>query len=214
MESVTKVICDNESLIYSIASKFSKYKNKEDLFQAGYIGIIEAYNNFDETKGVKFTTYAYQYIYGEISKYVREDHTIKTNRELYKLKNKIEKARSCLEQKLMHEVSNIELSKYLEMDLDVVDNVLNYCDPYSMDEIINGDLSLHEVIGDNHYDYDINIALKMEIDNLNEPEKTIIISRYFEDLTQSEVAKNIGLSQVDVSRKERKVLQKLKKTFN
>ncbi len=212
MEEITKILVENENLIYSIASKFTKYKDKEDLFQAGCIGMMEAYKNFDKTKGTKFTTYAYPYIFGEINKYVREDHTIKLSKDMQKLKSKIEKARNILSQKLMHTPSVKELSDYLEIDEHTISSLLNYNDPYSIDKEID-ETSMHEVIPDKIVDYDTLIALKTEIEYLEEPERTIMIERYYNDITQTELSKRLGLSQVDISRREKKVLTKLKKTF-
>ena len=213
MEEITKILTENENLIYSIASKFTKYKDKEDLFQAGCIGMIEAYKNFDKEKGTKFTTYAYPYIFGEINKYVREDHTIKLSKDMQKLKSKIEKASNILSQKLMHTPSVKELSKYLELEETLISNLLNYNDPYSIDKEIDEN-SMHEIIPDKIIDYDTLIALKTEIEYLEEPEKTIMIERYYNDITQTELSKRLGLSQVDISRREKKVLTKLKKAFN
>lgn len=214
MEEITKLLIENENLIYSVASKFTKYKDKEDLFQAGCIGMIEAYNNFDNTKGTKFTSYAYPYIFGEINKYVREDHTIKLSKDMQKLKSKIEKARIFLSQKLMYNPNIKELSTYLEIDEKIVASLLNYSDPYSIDKQIDEDISMHEIIPDKIVDYDTLLALKTEIESLDEPERTIMIERYYKDITQTELSKKIGLSQVDISRKEKKVLTKLKKIFN
>lgn len=214
MTEISKIILENENLIYSIANKFTKYKSKEDLFQVGCIGMIEAYNNFDETKGTKFTSYAYQYIYGEMSKYVREDHTVKLSRDMSKLKNKIELAKNHLTQTLMYIPSNKEISEFLEIEEETVEQILNYTDPFSLDEIYADNLSMHELIPDKQTDYNTLIALKAEIESLNEPERTIMLERYYEDLTQTEIANNLGLSQVDVSRKEKKVLTKLRKAFN
>ena len=214
MEEITKLLIENENLIYSVASKFTKYKDKEDLFQAGCIGMIEAYNNFDNTKGTKFTSYAYPYIFGEINKYVREDHTIKLSKDMQKLKSKIEKARIFLSQKLMYNPNIKELSTYLEIDEKIVASLLNYSDPYSIDKQIDEEISMHEIIPDKIVDYDTLLALKTEIESLDEPERTIMIERYYKDITQTELSKKIGLSQVDISRKEKKVLTKLKKIFN
>lgn len=214
MEEITKLLIENENLIYSVASKFTKYKDKEDLFQAGCIGMIEAYNNFDNTKGTKFTSYAYPYIFGEINKYVREDHTIKLSKDMQKLKSKIEKARIFLSQKLMYNPNIKELSTYLEIDEKIVASLLNYSDPYSIDKQIDEEISMHEIIPDKIVDYDTLLALKTEIESLEEPERTIMIERYYKDITQTELSKKIGLSQVDISRKEKKVLTKLKKIFN
>lgn len=214
MEEITKLLVENENLIYSIASKFTKYKDKEDLFQAGCIGIMEAYKNYDITKGTKFTTYAYPYIFGEINKYVREDHTIKLSKDMQKLKSKIEKAKNILSQKLMHNPNTKELSDYLEIDERIIESLLNYSDPYSIDNKIDEDISMHETIPDKIVDYDSLIALKTEIEYLEEPERTIMIERYYNDITQTELSKKLGLSQVDISRREKKVLTKLKKAFN
>ncbi|MBR3230005.1 MAG: sigma-70 family RNA polymerase sigma factor [Bacilli bacterium] len=213
MEEITKLLIENENLIYSVASKFTKYKDKEDLFQAGCIGMMEAYKNFDKTKGTKFTTYAYPYIFGEINKYVREDHTIKLSKDMQKLKSKIEKASNILSQKLMHTPNTKELSDYLEIDEETISYLLNYNDPCSIDKEID-DVSMHEIIPDKIVDYNTLIALKTEIEYLEEPERTIMIERYYNDITQTELSKRLGLSQVDISRREKKVLTKLKKTFN
>lgn len=214
MEEITNLLIENENLIYSIASKYTKYKDKEDLFQAGCIGMIEAYKNFDRTKKVKFTTYAYPYIVGEISKYVREDHTIKMSKDMHKLKMKIENARGFLAQKLMHSPTVKELSQYLEIDDNIISNLLNYNDPLSIDEKVVDDISVHEVIPDKSIDYNTLIALKTEIEYLEEPERTIMIERYYNDITQTQLSKKLGISQVDISRKEKKVLTKFKKMFN
>src|SRR5215510_7553556 len=93
------LILKNERLIYSIMKYFDRYQNKEDLFQAGCIGLIEAYHRYDETHGTKFSTYAYDYILGEMRKLVREDKGIKVNRKISSLYLKIEKASILLSQK-------------------------------------------------------------------------------------------------------------------
>lgn len=214
MEEITKLLVENENLIYSVASKFTKYKDKEDLFQAGCVGMMEAYKNYDKTKGTKFTTYAYPYIFGEINKYVREDHTIKLSKDMQKLKSKIETAKNILTQKLMHVPNIKELSSYLEIEEEIINSVINYNDPYSIDKEIDEDTSMHEIIPDKIIDYDSLIDLKTEIEYLEEPERTIMIERYYNDITQTELSKRLGLSQVDISRREKKVLTKLKKTFN
>lgn len=213
MEEITQIIIENEKLIYSIASKFTGYKDKEDLFQVGCIGMIEAYKNYNKNENTKFTTYAYPYIFGQIYKYVNEDNTIKLNRNLITIKNKIEKAITYLEQKLMHKPTTEEISKYLEIDENIVCQILNYKNPYSLDEIYKDDLSMHEILPDKELDYSTLITLKEEIEKLEEPEKTIMINRYYNDQTQTKIASTLGITQVDVSRKEAKVLKKLKKIF-
>ena len=214
MKEITDLLIENENLKYSIASRYTKYKDKEDLFQAGCVGMIEAYKNYDKTKGTKFTTYAYPYIAGEISKYVREDHTIKMSKDMHKLKMKIENARSILSQKLMHNPSVKELSDYLEIDDEIINNLLKFNDPLSIDEKVADNISVYDVIADKCVDYNTLIALKTEIDCLDEPERTIMIERYYNDITQTQLSNILGISQVDISRKEKKVLTKFKKMFN
>lgn len=214
MKDITNIILENESFIYSIASKFAGYKDKEDLFQAGCIGMIKAYNNFDLSYGVKFTTYAYQYVYGEIREFVNNDHNIKLNRDMSRLRGKIEEAKNYLIQYLSRVPSSKDLSDYLEIDEDLICQILNYKETYSMDMTVQDDLSLNEVIPDKCDDVDVLITLKWEIEKLDEPDRTIMKQKFFEDMTQSQIAYNLGLSQVDVSRREKKVLSKIRKSFN
>ncbi len=212
MEDIAAIIIENENLIYKLSSYFPYYQDKDDLYQAGCKGMIEAYNRYDESKGVKFTSYAYSYILGEMKKVVREDKSIKISRDINSLSNKIEKARALLSQKLMHEPSVLELSDYLEIpEYYVVEALNSKVSLKSIDSNVGDtNMMLHEIIS--RPDVDINdlIFLKTELENLGEPERSIMINRYYEDMTQSEVARTIGLSQVDVSRREKKVLTKLR----
>lgn len=211
MEEITDIILKNESFIYSIANKFPFYPNKEDLFQVGCIGMIKAYKNFDSSKGVKFTSYAYQYVYGEMRDLICRDHNIRLNSEMTRLRIKIEKAREYIMQILKREPTVKDLSGYLEIDENIIIQALNYSDAFSMDD---DEMSLHEVIADKQTDLDILITLKWEIEKLKEPDRTILFQKFFEDMTQSQIAANLGLTQVDVSRRERKALVKIRKSFN
>lgn len=215
MKSLTELILQNSNLIYSIASKFGNNNDMDDLFQAGCIGMMEAYKRFDSSRGVKFTTFTYPYILGRISEYVRENHAVKLTKDMTRAKNKIERAKMYMTQELMREPSNEELSNYLNIPLENLNMLLNYNgDGFSLDETYLDNLSLYDVISSKEVDYNTLVFLKQEIENLEEPERTIMYERYFEDMTQSEIANNLGLSQVDVSRREKKVLVKLRKTFN
>ena len=90
--NIEKAINDNQRLVYAIASSFTNYRNKEDLYQAGYLGIIKAFNNFDPSLNCKFSTYAYTYIVGEMKKVIREDRGYKVSRSISKINLLIEKA--------------------------------------------------------------------------------------------------------------------------
>lgn len=213
MQDLNTIINDNQNLIYSICNYFNHYKNKEDLFQVGCIGLINAYNRYDESQNCKFTTYAYPYILGEMKKLVREDKSVKISREITKLNLKIEKARLLLSQKLMKEPSIKELSDFLEIEEYRIAESLNSINSVqSLDEPIVNEgksMSLYDVIG-NSKDVNNLIALKEELSSLSPFERKIIEQRYINDLTQSEVSKILGISQVQVSRNEQKVLTKLR----
>lgn len=209
------LILENKNLIYSMTRYFEKYCNKEDLFQAGCVGMIIAYKNFDESMGVKFTTYAYPYILGEMKKVVRESRSVKVSRNIQLLSLKIEKAKILLTQKLMREPTNIEISNYLEIPIDVINEAINSnMIVYSIDEPINKEgkiVTLQDMLGNNKIDnIDDLILLKDELSKLSEFEKKLIQTRYENDLTQQETAEILGISQVQVSRKEQKILLKLK----
>lgn len=212
---MTKEEIDKYSnLIYSITHYFEGYKNKEDLYQAGIIGLIEAYNKFDKSYNVKFSTYAYKYILGEMRKLVREDKGIKISRNITKLNYQIEKAKMILYQKLYREPTIKELSNFLEVDEEEIIEALKTVNMLqSIDDPINSEgkeITLHDMISDNSMDLNTLIAFKEELNNLTPFEKEIINKRYLEDLSQSEVANMLGLTQVKISREEAKIKQKIK----
>ena len=214
-EDLEKLIKDNQNLIYSITHNFNGYPNKDDLFQAGVLGLIDAYNHFNPNLGVKFTTYAYSYIVGEMYKQVRKDREIKVSRNISKLNLMIEKASILLSQQLMREPTITELSNFLEVsEYELYEAMSSNNSIRSIDESINDDekeLTLHDVISD-HVESNIDdlILLRQALENLDDFEKNIILNRYMKDLTQTETSKILGMSQVQVSRKEQKILMKLR----
>ena len=215
MDDILDIIKSNEKLIYSIASNFKNYKSMEDLYQAGCLGIITAYKNFDINRDCKFTTYAYPYIFGEMKKMVRNDKGIKISREISKLNLKIEKAYILLTQKLMREPSISEISNYLEVpEYYVSEAIMSLNKIRSIDEPVTDDnnLTLKDVIGKST-NIDELLMLKEELNKLTNEERQIIESRYKEDYTQSKTAEMLGMSQVQVSRSEQKILNKLKRTL-
>jgi len=213
---IEQTVIDNQKMIYKAAGYFNKYQDKEDLIQEGNLGFIKAIRNYDDNKGAKVTTYAYGYITGEMKRYAREDKGIKISRDITKLNLKIEKARIKLCQKLMREPSIKELSDYLEIpEYNVVESLKSVNILQSIDDKIGNDegkeLTLHDVIPEKtSIDIDTLIALKTELERLLPFERKLIEKRYLQDLTQSEVSSVLGLSQVQVSRYEQKILHKLK----
>lgn len=199
--------------IYKIISRIPYY-DKEDLFQVGCIGLIKAYRNYDPSKNVKFFSYAYKYILGEIKTYVRENRNIKVSRDLYKLSGKIEEARNIISQKLMRNPTIDEIALFLEMDPnDIQQALINNYNTTSLDKVVTddeNDACLYDVIPDieNMSKEDL-LDLKESIDKLDDNSKKLIELRYVGNYTQSETANIMGMTQVQVSRKESKVLQKL-----
>ena len=200
-----------EKLIYSIAKKFDGYKSKEDLYQAGYMGLLMALNNYKTNRNVKFSTYAYKYIYGEMSKLVREDKLVKTSRSYIKLKNSIESARTILEQRLNREPSVDELSIFLEISKEEIEEVLKYNFNYlSLDSSFSNDndLSLLDVIGSNSTDIDTFLSLKEALLKLDKDSLNIL--SYSMNMTESEIAKLYNTNQVSISRTLKKIKQNVK----
>lgn len=211
-----EVLLENEKLVYSIISKFRGYYDTEDLFQVGMIGFMKAYQNFDESYGTKFTTYAHTYILGEVLKYIREDRNIKISKDMMQLARSVDKAREILSQKLMRTPTITEISLFLEVDESVIEQAERSKEfVRSLDHTLNEeddgkDLNLYDSIQVEERGFDANILdLKDALNTLPEEEKKLIHLRYFDDLTQSEVSKELGTSQVQVSRKEAKILTKL-----
>ncbi len=209
-----ELILENKNLIYAVAKYFDKY-NKDDLFQAGCIGMIMAYKNYNPNCGVKFTTYAYTYILGEMKKLVRGEKGLKVNRKMQMINLKIEKAKIYLTQKLMHEPTIKELSLYLEIPEEMICDAINSNMPiYSMDAPLGIDgkeVTLQDTIANiDEMNIDDLMMLRDEISLLSPLEKQIIEKRYINDMTQQQTAADLGMSQVQVSRNEKKLLLKLK----
>lgn len=215
---LTKLIYENEKLIYSFMKEYNKYIDKEDLYQVGVIGLINAYKNFKEEKGVKFSTYAYKYIQGEIKKFIRENRTFKINKDTNSLCNSVKKAKNLLQQKLMKEPTIQELATFLEISenqiefaLGIEQSVQSLDTPIAND---NKEITLYEVVPNKEkIDTLEHIHLVEELSKLNSHDKRILQERYFNDRTQSEVASILGTSQVKISREEKKILQKLKSSL-
>lgn len=201
-------LLEYENLIYKIISKYPKRFDKDDLYQVGMIGLIDAYKHYDNSYDTKFSTYAYYYIIGEVNKYIRENSSLKVSKKLIDLKKKIIKTKELMEQKLGREPTHLELSLYLDIEEKDLSMALNATDEVS---------SLEE-LGDPTKTYDDTsptlLDLKEEIEKLSEEEKLILKARYFDELTQDEASNLLGISQVQVSRKESKILQKLKNNLS
>lgn len=209
-----EIIMEYGCYVNKLASKyFSRYNNKEDLFQVGCIGLIMAYKKYDPNLGSKFTTYAFNYILGEMYKLVREDKGLKISQNITRLNFQIEKASLYLSQKLMRNPTMDELSEFLKIDTIDIIETKNACRIIeSIDEPINRDgkiITLQDTIKKRDIDIDTLISLKQELNNLNENDR-YLLEGSLNNYTQEELAGHLGINQVQVSRQLTKIKQKIK----
>lgn len=205
---------DLKNIIISISKKFYNAE-KYDLYQAGYIGAIKAYNNY-KNNDTKFTTFAYKYIFGEMYELAKNNRNIKLNKNYFKIYKQIENAKILLTQKFNKVPSNKELSEYLEIDLNLINDVINTCNiTLSLDNLYESDneSNLYAFVGKN-IDYDTNILVRDSLECLNDEEKKVINYRYYYDYTQQEIASILGINQVKVSRLEASSKKKIKEYIN
>ena len=140
-------ILEYENLVWSIVSKYSHFFDKEDLYQVGMIGLMNAYGNYDASRGTKFSTYAYPYILGEISKYVADNRAIKVSKEYIKINKAVERGRDALRQTLMHEPSDLELSLFLEIPEEMIKEARQSSEVVkSLDALVGEDMELYDRI--------------------------------------------------------------------
>lgn len=212
------LVSENSALIWSIVKRF---KNRgyelDDLFQIGAIGFIKAVKRFDRSFDTKLSTYAVPYIIGEIKIFLRDDGMIKVSRGLKELNHKIK----ILEEKYEKNNEIIQMDKIIkELKISKEDYILaqninssiesinEYCFDNSTKE------KEEKIIVEKNENPENNILQKIMIKDalkkLDEKEKNIILLRYFKEKTQSEVAKIYGISQVQVSRLEKRILQKMR----
>ena len=206
-----KVIEDSAGLIWSIAKMFYGTE-KSDLYQAGVLGVIKAYQNYKKDGDTKFSTYAYKYIYGEMY-IVANSKSIKLSKDILKLVKMIEHGRNILAQKLLHTPTNKELAAFLEIEEEKIEQAILWASSIiSIDNDTEEERSLHELIPcEEKITQDDKLLLSESLNTLNSLEKDIISARYYEDLTQSETARKLGITQVMVSRYETKSLAKMRK---
>lgn len=210
----------NLKLVLSIVQRFSaRAENMDDLFQVGCIGLMKSIDNFDLKHEVRFSTYAVPMIMGEIKRYLRDNQVIRVSRHLKDLAYHIYKEKEAYLHQFQKEPSILYLANKLDVkEKDVVDAlsstnaVVSIFEPvYSKD---GDELLLMDQIKDTKNDIDLLtdvIALKKGLKQLKTKEKDIIRKRFYMDMTQTEIAQELGISQAQVSRLEKNAIQMLKK---
>ncbi len=213
-----KLISGNLKLVLSVIQRFSsRGENPDDLFQIGCIGLIKAIDNFDITLNVRFSTYAVPMIIGEIRRYLRDNSTLRVSRSLRDTAYRAMQAKEHLISENQREPSIEEISNRLGMKREEVVMALeSIVEPVSLYEPVYSDggdtLYVMDQVGSNtdSSDWIYEILLKEVLEKLSEREKQIVRMRFFEGRTQTETAKEIGISQAQVSRLEKGVLSQIK----
>lgn len=213
------LIENNLGLVHHIVKRFvGRGYDPEDLFQIGCIGLMKAIDKFDLQFDVKFSTYAVPMISGEIKRFLRDDGMVKVSRSVKENGWKITQARERLQYILGREPTLQELQKETGLSLDDIVMALEagvevesiYKSVYQSDG--NEIYLIDQLMGDqNEKEYLLNQMLVSQLlDELQGTEKELILLRYFQGKTQVEIARRLGISQVQVSRLEKKILQKMR----
>lgn len=216
-----RLIRDNNGLIWSIVKRFmNRGYEVEDLYQIGCMGFIKSIKRFDTNFEVKLSTYSVPYILGEIKRFIRDDGPIKVSRSIKELNVKINELKKHYLIKTGKDITIEEICKELKVDKEDViiamesTNIVDSLDGAVTSENKDGkQMTIFEKIstGKNEEDTITNkIVIKQLIEELGERDKEIILLRFYKEKTQTEVAKILGISQVQVSRIERKILNNMK----
>ena len=214
-----QLIKENNGLIWSVVRRFSGRAEQEDLYQIGAIGLLKCIEKFDFSYEVKFSTYAVPMIVGEIKRFLRDDGAIKVSRSLKELSLRIRQTQEESLKNSNNELTISELAEKLKTDTEEI--ILAIESTREVESLFKktGEQDSQTFLIDQlkvSSENDIlleNIALKEALNYLNGKERQIIIMRYYQDRTQTEIAKHLGISQVQVSRIEKKVLRSMKKSM-
>lgn len=222
-----RLVSENLGLVHAVARRFeNRGHDREELFQIGCIGLMKAIDKFDLSLNLAFSTYAVPMIMGEIRRFLRDDGMVKVSRTLKEHGYKISKARELLAAQLGREPDLAELSKATELSIEEIVLALEankevesiYQPVYEKD----GDelLLIDQVCGKESGSFEEeepekeavlnHMVIEQLLEILSEQERILIKLRYFETKTQSEVASILGMTQVQVSRLEKKILQRLR----
>lgn len=204
-----KILEDNEKMIWKITNYFYGV-DKNDLFQAGVVGLYKALENYKTNNTTKFSTYAHDYIFGEMY-LLASNRDLKISKDILKVYKKIEQTRYTLAQKYERIPSNMELSEFLGIPLNQIEMACMSANTImSLDNDTEEARNAYECISGKVEDLDTKILVDDSFAVLNDDERNIIRSRYFEDLTQQEVARKLNMTQVMVSRYEKKGISKMR----
>lgn len=206
---IDEVVKENIGLVRSCISKFFfKNLDYDDVFQAGCIGLTRAAQKFDSSKGTKFSTYAVPFIFGEIKNFFHSNRKFKIGRDSDKLYSLIKSEQNSFFENNGRDPSLSEISETLNVSIeDILESIESHKDISSMDED-NSNLQIFEESHEKSVSEKIDI--RNAIENLSDKDKKLVNLRFFEFKTQSDSAKILGMSQVQISRREKKILKILR----
>lgn len=201
---------ENLGLVHLCANRFrNRGIEYDDLYSAGCVGLLKAAEAFDTERGVKFSTYAVPVILGEIKRLFRDGGAIKVSRGLKELSLKTVRARDELSKKLGREPTVSELSRELGEDENVIAEALSVSmPPVSLtDNTDEGGGQIDVAVPSPEFEIGDTLALRQVLEIMDEKDRKLIYLRYYKNLTQTVTASELGMSQVQVSRREKKLLQ-------
>ncbi len=208
----------NLGLVHSLAGRFrGRGIEYEELISAGSLGLIKAYDRFDEERGLCFSTYAVPVILGEIKKLFRDGGTVKVSRSLKELSLKINAKRSEIVSQSGTEPTVSRLAKELDTTEVMIAEAICASQPaLSLSPVYDGDNDGREIdvpVNNEEAIIEDRLAVKEALSRINSEQRTLIELRYYKGKTQSETAKILGTTQVQISRMERKILNKMRDDF-
>ncbi len=218
-----QIVEENVGLIWCVVRRFlGRGIESEDLFQIGSIGLLKAIDKFDFSFNVKFSTYAVPMISGEIQRFLRDDGIIKVSRSLKEMAYKAYLVKEKLQEKEQREPTLDEIAEHMQVDKEELVMALDACGEvesiykpvYQKD---GNEVALLERLEEKEPQEEKvldRIVLGQLLSELEKEERQIIYLRYFENKTQSEIGKSLGISQVQVSRLEKKILQRMREKID
>jgi RNA polymerase sporulation-specific sigma factor len=217
-DACTRLIEENAGLIWSIVRRYyNRGVEPEDLYQLGCLGFLKAVRGFDPAFGCQFSTYAVPKIAGEIRRFLRDDGTVKVSRSLKERAGAIHTVRERLSARLGREPTLSELSAETGLEPEEIAAAEEANQPVASLQMETGDgFTLESVLGTEGMEEGIveRLSLRTAIDGLPERERQVIYLRYFKGLTQDKTAKILAVSQVQVSRLERKAIEQLRRRLS
>ena len=216
-EACEQAVIENNGLIWSVVRRYyGRGVEPDDLYQLGCLGFLKAVQGFDFTYGTCFSTYAVPKIAGEIRRFLRDDGTVKVSRSIREQAQLLYSARERLRQELGREPALSELSAATGLTLEEIARTEIATDtPESLQRETADGLTLEGMLGTEAPEEAMveRIALRQAVDALPKKERMTILLRYFKGLTQQQTARILGVSQVQISRLERRGLQRLRESF-